>query len=366
MTFAMDQTAERPRTRGTTLAGSRRGAYPPPPPARREHRRRGRSIARRGSISSRVTERIARRLKACYPHPMTPLRTLLERRESVILMGILNRTPDSFSDGGRYQDDAAAIARVDQMMAEGAAIVDIGAESTRPGSRAISDAEQIDRLGDVVRAAAERGAIVSIDTTSPVVAERALRDGAAVVNSVELGPAAELGALAAAHGASLVLMHSRGSMADMAGFSVYAEDAYGDVVADVAREWSAAAERAHQRGLPREDLILDPGLGFFKNARQSITLVARLSELCRLGHPVLVGPSRKSFVARAAIGDGPVPPPSQRLGGSLAAAIACVEQGAAIVRTHDVAETKQALAVAAAIHRARPGSGAGGAACTTS
>jgi dihydropteroate synthase len=293
---------------------------------------------------------------------MTPLRTLLEQRESVILMGILNRTPDSFSDGGRYLDEEAALAHVDRMLAEGAAIVDVGAESTRPGARAISDAEQIARLGGVVRAAAERGVIVSVDTTAPAVAERALRDGATVVNSASLEPAAELGELAARHGAALVLMHSRGAMTDMTGFSQYAEDGYDDVVADVAREWSAAAERATKRGLPREDLILDPGLGFFKSARQSLTLVARLAELCRLGHPVLVGASRKSFVARAA-SDAAPPPPAQRLGGSLAAAVACAERGAAIVRTHDVAETKQALAVAAAIRQAGRG---GGAPCTTS
>ena len=288
---------------------------------------------------------------------MAPLRTLLERRESVILMGILNRTPDSFSDGGRYIDDGAALARVEAMVAEGAAIIDVGAESTRPGARAVPASAQIERLGDVVRAAAACGVIVSIDTTSPAVAEQALRDGAAVVNSVALEPAAELGELAAAHGAALVLMHSRGAMAEMAGFSVYGDDAYDDVVADVAREWSVAAERARKRGLAREDLILDPGLGFFKSARQSLELVARLDELCRLGHPVLVGTSRKSFVARAAAGEGaPVAPPEQRLGGSIAAAIACAERGAAIVRTHDVAATRQALAVASAIrgHGARP------------
>jgi len=286
---------------------------------------------------------------------MTPLRTLLDRREGVILMGILNRTPDSFSDGGRWLDDAAALARVDSMIEQGAAIVDVGAESTRPGAPAISDAEQLARLGDVVRGAAARGALVSIDTTSPVVAERALRDGAKLVNSVSLEPAAELGALAAAHGAALVLMHSRGAMSTMAGFSVYGEDAYGDVVADVAREWSAAAGRALGAGLPREALILDPGLGFFKSARQSIELCARLDELCALGFPVLVGPSRKSFLARAAAGGAePVAPPSQRLGGGVAAALACVERGAVIVRTHDVAELAQALAVAAAIRDARP------------
>jgi dihydropteroate synthase len=294
------------------------------------------------------------RLKACYPHPMTPLRTLLDRRESALLMGILNRTPDSFSDGGRFVDEGAAIAHVDAMIREGASIIDVGAESTRPGSAPVSDADQVARLGGVVRAAASRGAVVSIDTTSPAVAERALADGATVLNTTSLEPAAELGALAAARGAALVLMHSRGAMAEMPGFSAYADDGYGDVVADVAREWSRAAERAMARGLAREDLVLDPGLGFFKSARHSLELCARLDELCALGFPVLVGASRKSFIARAAAGPeaSTTAPPAQRLGGSLAAAIGCVERGAAIVRTHDVGETRQALAVAAAIARA--------------
>jgi dihydropteroate synthase len=284
---------------------------------------------------------------------MTPLRTLLDRCESAVLMGILNRTPDSFSDGGRFMDDGAAAAHVDAMIRDGAAIVDVGAESTRPGAAHVDAAEQIARLGGVVRLAAARGALVSIDTTLPEVAERALRDGAHIVNTVSLEPAAELGALAAAHGAALVLMHSRGAMAAMPGFSAGADDAYGDVVADVAREWSLAARRALGSGLPRESLVLDPGLGFFKNARQSLELCARLDELCALGFPVLVGPSRKSFVTRVA-GDDPPAPPDRRLGGSLAAVIACVARGAAIVRTHDVAETRQALVVAAAL-RARQG-----------
>jgi dihydropteroate synthase len=282
---------------------------------------------------------------------MTALRTLLDRRERAVLMGVLNRTPDSFSDGGRYVDDGAAVAHVEAMVRDGAEIVDVGAESTRPGAAPVSAAEQLARLGDVIRLAAER-AVVSIDTTLPEVAERALRDGASVVNSVSLEPAAELGALARAHGAALVLMHSRGAMAAMPGFSTYADDAYGDVVADVAREWSTAAERALASGLPRSDLLFDPGLGFFKNARHSMELCARLDELVALGFPVVVGPSRKSFVTRAA-GDDPPAPPDRRLGGSLAAAIACVERGAAVVRTHDVAETRQALAMAKALRSRR-------------
>jgi dihydropteroate synthase len=281
---------------------------------------------------------------------MTPLRALLDRRHGALLMGILNRTPDSFSDGGRWLDDDAALARAEAMMREGATIVDVGAESTRPRAPAIGAGEQIARLGGVVRVLSDR-VLVSIDTTLPEVAERALRDGARVINSVSLAPAAELARLARAHGASLVLMHSRGPMEVMAGFSAGADDAYGDVIADVAREWRAAADRALAAGLPREDLVLDPGLGFFKNARQSLTICARLGELVALGFPVLVGPSRKSFVTRVA-GDDPPAPPDRRLGGSLAAAIACVARGAAVVRTHDVAETRQALALAAALDAA--------------
>jgi len=284
---------------------------------------------------------------------MTPLRTLLDQHEGAVLMGILNRTPDSFSDGGCFVDDDAALAHVDAMIREGAAIIDIGAESSRPGAAPISDGEQLARIGGIVREAAERGVLVSIDTTSPTVAERALRDGAGLINCVSLELAAELGALAKAHGAALALMHSRGAMASMSGFSTYPDDAYGDVVADVAREWLAAAERALARGLPRAQLLLDPGLGFFKNARHSLELCARLDELVAFGFPVLVGPSRKSFVTRAA-GDDPPAPPGRRLGGSLAATIACVERGAAVVRTHDVADTRQALSVAAAVRAARP------------
>lgn len=268
-------------------------------------------------------------------------------------MGVLNRTPDSFSDGGAFMDETLAIERIEAMLAEGAAIIDVGAESTRPGSTPVPAGEQIARIGGVVRAAVARGAIVSIDTTLPEVAAFALGEGATVVNSASLEPAAALAALAARHGAALVLMHCRGSMTDMAGFSAYADEAYDDVVTDVAREWQEAAARALGRGLPREDLILDPGLGFAKNARQSIELCARLDELCALGFPVLVGASRKSFVARAAApGAEKVAPPSARLGGTIAATLACAEKGAAIARVHDVLAVKQALAVVAAIQRA--------------
>jgi len=283
------------------------------------------------------------------------LRALLSSRRGTLIMGVCNRTPDSFFDGGRFLDDAAAEAQADKLVQEGAHLVDIGAESTRPGAAPVPADEQIARIGGLVRRLSTRGVIVSIDTTSPVVAQWALGEGARVVNSVSLEPAAELGALAQKHGASLVLMHCRGSMTDMRGFSVYDDDAYQDVVSDVAREWRVAAERALAEGLSREDLVFDPGLGFAKNEKQSIELCARLDELCALGFPVLVGPSRKSFLAKVAAGQAgssgqpSLAPPEERLGGTIAAVLACASRGAAIVRVHDVQPVAQALAIAWAI-----------------
>lgn len=265
-------------------------------------------------------------------------------------MGVCNRTPDSFSDGALFIDDTAADEHVRRLVVEGAHIIDIGAESTRPGAAPVDAAEQIRRIGSTIRKTRALGVLVSIDTTSPAVAAWALEEGASIVNTVSLDPAEELGALAARSGASLVLTHARGSMTTMQGFSVYEDAAYGDVVTDVAREWTSAADRALAAGLPREDLVLDPGLGFTKNARQSIELCRRLGELCALGFPVLVGPSRKSFLARIAAREGAdLAPPNERIGGTIAAILACAHRGAAIVRVHDVQVTVQALAVDSAI-----------------
>ncbi|MBI4703139.1 MAG: dihydropteroate synthase [Deltaproteobacteria bacterium] len=270
-------------------------------------------------------------------------------------MGIVNRTPDSFFDGGAYLDERAARARVGQLVGEGADIIDIGAESTRPGAPAVSAAEQIARLGSLVAYAVGQGVTVSVDTTSPEVAEHALDQGATMINSVSLGPAAPLGRLAAAHGAALVLAHCRGSMSEMAGFGAYRDDAYGDVVADVAREWGEAARLALGAGLAPSRLVFDPGLGFTKNARQSLELCARLAEFRSLGHPILVGPGRKSFVAHAVAAElgGEPPAPADRLGGTIAAAIECAAAGADIIRVHDVGPVRQALAYLRALSRAR-------------
>jgi len=254
---------------------------------------------------------------------------------------VLNVTPDSFYDGGRYASEAEARARIDRLLAEGATVIDIGAESSRPGSEPVPAGVQIDRLKAALRYAVERGAVTSVDTTSPEVAERALALGARIVNDVSCLADAELARVTAQAGATLVLMHSRGPMSKQAGFSLYPDSGYGDVVADVRAEWRAARDRAVAAGLPREDVWFDPGLGFAKNARQSFELLARLAELTDEGVPIVVGASRKSFIASV---DGSAP--EDRLGGTIAAGLLAVERGASVLRVHDVLPARQALDVA--------------------
>jgi dihydropteroate synthase len=256
-------------------------------------------------------------------------------------MGVLNVTPDSFYDGGRYLTSEAARAQVDRLLAEGADIIDVGAESSRPGAANVSVDEQLARMDAALKYAVERGALVSVDTTSPAVAERALELGARIVNDVSCLADPELARVTARAGATLVLMHARGPMSAQRGFSVYPDAGYGDVVADVLAEWRRARERAVAEGLPSADVWLDPGLGFAKNARQSFELLARLGELTQEGVPVVVGPSRKSFIASV---DGA--PPDERIGGTIAACLAAVERGARVLRVHDVLAVRQALAVA--------------------
>ncbi len=284
---------------------------------------------------------------------MTLLRARKRHTMRVQIMGIVNRTPDSFFDGGQYLEDAGAHERVDHLVEAGADIIDVGCESTRPGAPAISAAEQIARLGSVIAHISSRQCRASVDTTSPEVAVHALGQGATMINSVALEPARELARIAAAADAELVLTHCRGSMTAMAGFSTYADDGYDDVVNDVLIEWERAAQRAVDAGLSRDRLIFDPGLGFTKNATQSLELCARLAEIKRRlgGVQVLVGPSRKSYIA-ATVADklgGTPPEPAARLGGTIAAAVDCAARGADILRVHDVAETIQALAYAEAV-----------------
>ncbi len=269
-------------------------------------------------------------------------------------MGICNVTPDSFSDGGLHFAPEAARARVDELLAEGADIVDSGGESTRPRAEPVPAHAQLARVLDVVRYAAGRGACVSIDTTSPEVAAACLDAGACVVNDVSCLLDGALARVVAASGAAMILMHARGTQKEMPGFSRYADDAYADVVRDVCVEWETAAERARSSGVAREALVMDPGFGFAKNARHSLELLARLGEVVRaVGGPVAVGASRKSFLASV---DKDIPA-SERLGASIAAALHAARAGAAVLRVHDVRATRQAIDLERALVARAPGEG---------
>jgi dihydropteroate synthase len=261
------------------------------------------------------------------------------------LMGVVNVTPDSFSDGGRFLDPDAAVAQALRLAEEGADLVDLGGESTRPGAPAVAADEEVRRVVPVVERLRARGFAlpVSVDTWKGAVARAALAAGADLVNDVTGLADPDLGRAVAEAGAPVVLQHTRGTPADMSSRAVY-----GDVAGDVARELEAALLRAEAAGIPRERTILDPGLGFAKTAEQSVELLARVGELRALGRPLLVGPSRKSFIGK--VTGAPV---AERLPGTLAAVTACVLAGVELLRVHDVAAARQAAVVAAAIRDAR-------------
>ena len=257
------------------------------------------------------------------------------------LMGIVNATPDSFSDGGLHLDPDAAVARALRLAEEGADLVDLGGESTRPGAPAVPAEEEIRRVVPVIERLRARGfpLPISVDTWKGAVARAALAAGADLVNDVTGLADPELGRAVAEARAPVVLMHMRGTPADMQSRAVYA-----DVGAEVAAELRAALARADAAGIDRDRVVLDPGIGFAKTAEQSVELLARIGELRALGRPLLVGPSRKSFIGKltgAAVED--------RLPGTLAAVVACVLAGVEFLRVHDVAPCRQAARVAAAI-----------------
>ncbi len=256
-----------------------------------------------------------------------------------IVMGVLNVTPDSFSDGGHFLDPATALEQASRMIAEGADILDIGAESTRPygGAVAVPSEEEIRRLGPVVPAAVAMDVPVSIDTMKATVAEWALAAGAAIVNDVwGLQRDSGLARVVAVHRVPVIIMHNR----DTADPAI-------DILADISAFFSRSLEIARRAGIAREKIVLDPGIGFGKTAEQSLTAIARIGELKSFGLPLLVGASRKRFIDKVSPASA-----DQRLGGSIAAHVLAVLGGAAIIRTHDVAETVQALRVAAAIRSA--------------
>jgi dihydropteroate synthase len=273
---------------------------------------------------------------------ITPAGSVLTRllaKDRALVMGILNLTPDSFSDGGRYVDPRTAIAHAKVMIDEGADILDIGAESTRPYGDAVevSFEEECARLAPTLPAVVGLKRPVSIDTMKARVAAWAIETGAAIVNDVwGLQHDPDMARVVAQYRVPVIIMHNRVSA-----------DAGIDIVADVIAFFEQSLEIADKAGIRRDMIVLDPGVGFGKTPPQSIHVVAQLHEFRRFNLPLLVGASRKRFIASIVPSE-----PDQRLGGSIAAHLLAVLNGAAIVRTHDVAETVQALRIADAIRHA--------------
>ncbi len=257
-----------------------------------------------------------------------------------LVMGILNVTPDSFSDGGRFHDPAAALAHARTMVAEGADILDIGGESTRPygGATPVSAEEEWQRVGALLPPLAALGVPVSIDTMKAAIARRALACGAAIVNDVwGLQRDPDMARVVADHDCGVVVMHNRDTA-----------DAAIDIIADIDAFFRRSLDIADRAGIARARIVLDPGIGFGKTQAQSIAVLGRLARIDTAGLPLLVGASRKRFIASLVACE-----PHQRLGGSLAAALAAARAGARILRVHDVGATVQALRVAQAIEDAR-------------
>jgi dihydropteroate synthase len=257
------------------------------------------------------------------------------------VMGILNVTPDSFSDGGRFLEPAAALDHAVAMSEEGADFIDIGAESTRPGSRAVPAKLQLARLLPVLRAVKRKvKAPVSVDTASSVVAQAALREGADIVNDVSaLSGDRRMAAVVARAGAPCILMHMKGKPRTM-----QRNPEYSDLMAEVTRFLAAALARGEATGIDREQMLVDPGIGFGKTVEHNLEILRRLSELQSLGVPVVVGPSRKRFIG--AVSDAP---PGERLEGTIAACVLAASNGANVLRVHDVKPVVRALELADAV-----------------
>jgi dihydropteroate synthase len=256
------------------------------------------------------------------------------------LMGVVNVTPDSFSDGGLYLDPGAAIVHGEELARDGAAILDVGGESTRPGAAEVSVDEELARTRPVIEGLAGAGLEVSIDTSKLAVAVAAIDAGASIVNDVTaLRGDPEIGALCGERGAGLVLMHMQGTPRTM-----QANPTYDDVVDDVKAFLAERTEAAVAAGVDEGRIWLDPGIGFGKTLEHNLELLRRLSELRELGRPLVVGTSRKSFIGKV---DGSEA--GERLGGTIASSVLAAAEGADVLRVHDVAEVAQALRVAGAI-----------------
>ncbi len=273
---------------------------------------------------------------AAQLHPV--LRGLFARPLPVV-MGVLNITPDSFSDGGQFITPELALAHARRMISDGADILDIGAESTRPyGSKPVSADEELQRLQNALPAVAALGVPVSIDTMKASVAAWALSNGAVIANDVwGLQRDPDMARVIADHNAPVIVMHNRDSV-----------DPAIDIVTDMVAFFARSLDIAAKANIAPGNIVLDPGIGFGKTPEQSMTAIARLNDLNQFGLPLLVGASRKRFISTVSPSE-----PHQRIGGSLAAHLLAAQRGAKIIRAHDVAETVQALRVASAIEDKR-------------
>jgi len=257
------------------------------------------------------------------------------------IMGVLNRTPDSFSDGGRFTGFDAALAQVERMLGEGADIIDVGGESTRPGAEEVGVQEELDRVIPLIeKLSTGLGAAVSVDTSKPEVMRAAIAAGAVMINDVYALRRPGAQEAAAGSGAALCLMHMQGEPRTM-----QKAPHYGDVVAEVKAFLKQRAEALQADGVPRDRIVLDPGFGFGKNLEHNLSLLRGLRPLTELGYPLLVGLSRKAMIGTLLGGK----PAEERVQGSVAAALIAVLNGASIVRCHDVAPTVEALKIAAAV-----------------
>ncbi len=259
-----------------------------------------------------------------------------------LVMGILNVTPDSFSDGGRYLDQAAAVERGLVMIGEGADIIDIGGESTKPGAAPVPADEQLRRVLPIVQKLAEKGAVISIDTSCAAVARKVLDAGAAMVNDVTaLQGDTDMAALVASKGVPIVLMHMAGTPMTMA-----VHPRYDDLMSEIARFLRERVGCAVSAGIDEEQILVDPGIGFGKTAEHNLEIVRRLAELRSLGRPILIGTSRKSFIGKAL--DVPV---GERVFGTAATLALAVAAGASALRVHDVREAVQVVRMVEAVMR---------------
>lgn len=267
----------------------------------------------------------------------------LDLSQKPLVMGIVNMTPDSFYDGGKYNDPQKALGRISSLIKDGADIIDIGGESTRPGSLGVSAEEELDRVMPVIEAAsAEFDTVISVDTTKAVVAEEALGCGASMVNDISgLSFEPQVAQKVSEKEAAIVLTHTSSRPSDM-----QEKTQYSSLISDIADFLLNSAQTAVAAGVPRDHIIIDPGIGFGKTTPQNLEIIKRLGEFCELGFPVCLGTSRKSFIGEI-LGS---PLAEQRLIGSVCSVIISMLKGISIVRVHDVLETVQAIRTVKSIY----------------